>query len=311
MTALDDWIARAAGPAAPPREVIIERARTLAALDRCEEAEKSLEEALRGVTPDKPGWDYTTAWATLGFVRQQLGDPAGAEQAWRQGLQIDWQTPWMGFRFVQGLILASLTGELSESDTRRLTERSLQWLPSELSDNPVIQSLVPVEFVTSVLRNTFRTPRGRQYARQIVLREIPFAECVRAPPMLVVAEGVHQGAMPETMTDQQQALVWQLVGDGYVAVTQEGSVGQQQLMWLVVTWTGAAGRFAWQAVAPTLDPHLRGPIAYVMGQRYLRLDQAEDALFFFQAALADASPDSPLAALTQAELDRLAPSMPD
>jgi hypothetical protein len=190
-------------------------------------------------------------------------------------------------------------------------ERVLQWLPSELGENPVIQSLVPVELVTSVLRNTFQTPRGRQYARRIVLREIPFAECVRAPPMLVVAEGIHQGAMPEQMTDQQQALVWQVVGDGYTAVTQTGTIGRQQLMWLAVTWTGAAGRFAWQAVAPTLDPELRGRIAYVMGQRYVRLERAEDAAFFFQAALDDASPGSPLAALAQAELDRLAPSMTD
>jgi hypothetical protein len=175
----------------------------------------------------------------------------------------------------------------------------------------MIQSLVPVELVTLVLGNTFRTPRGRRYARQIVLREIPFAECVRAPAMLVVAEGVHRGAMPETMSDEQQALVWQLVSDGYVAVAQRGSIGRQQLMWLAVTWTGAAGRFAWQAVAPTLDPPLRGNTAYVMGQRYLRLERPDDAAFFFQTALDHAAPDSPLAALAQAELDRLAPTLRD
>jgi tetratricopeptide (TPR) repeat protein len=309
LAVLDDWIALATESSAPPREVIVERARTLAALDRWEEAEELLEEALRGVTTESPGWEYTAAWATLGFVREQLGDAAGAQQAWKQGLQVDWQTPSMGFRLVQGLILASLTGEFSDADTRRLMRRGLAWLPAELGENPVIQSFVPVELVTSVIHNTFRTPRGRQYARQIVLREIPFAECVRVPPMLVVAEGVRQGAMPETMTDEQQALVWQLVGDGYVAVTQRGSVGRQQLMWLAVTWTGAAGRFAWQAVAPTLDPPLRGSIAYVMGQRYLRLQLAEDAAFFFQTALDDASPDSPLEALAQAELDRLAPAV--
>ena len=45
-----------------------------------------------------------------------------------------------------------------------------------------------------------------------------------------------------------------------------------------------------------------------MGQRYLRLNRAEDATFFFQTALDDAPPGSPLETLAQAELNRLAPT---
>jgi tetratricopeptide (TPR) repeat protein len=302
---LDDWIAALPESSSIPHEVILERVRALAALGRWDEAEESLGDVLRHITPENPGWHCTSAWALAGFLREQRGDTAGAQEAWKQGLLVDWRTPYFGFRFSEGLILASISGELSQSDVRVLVERVLDWVPKELRENPFIKSRIPMDLITSVLRDTFRTPRGRDYARKIIFREISFGECVRVLPMLVLREFIHQGAMAGQMTQQQDSVVWQLLRDGYTAVTEVGSIGKLQMVQLGMTWEGVPGPFSWQGVAPTLDADLRGPIAYVMGHRHLHLERPEDAAKFFQTALDDAQAGSALEKLAKAELEHL------
>jgi hypothetical protein len=55
-----------------------------------------------------------------------------------------------------------------------------------------------------------------------------------------------------------------------------------------------------------LDRSRRGPLAYVLGHRYLRIFKKQGAaVSFFRTALADAPPGSPLKRLAQAELNRL------
>jgi tetratricopeptide (TPR) repeat protein len=302
---LDDWIAALPEGSSIPHDVILERVRALAALGRWDEAEEFLDGLLDDITPENPGWSYTSAWALAGFLREQRGDAAAAQEAWRQGLLVDWRTPHFGFRFSEGLIVASYSGQLSQSDVRVLVERVLAWVPKELRENPFIKSRIPMDLIESVLHDTFRTPRGCDYARKIILREIPFGECVRVLPMLVFHEFIHQGAMAGQMTQQQDSVIWQLLGDGYTAVTEAGSIGKLQMVQLGMTWEGVPGPFSWEGVAPTLDANLRGPIAYVMGHRHLHLERPEDAAKFFQIALDDAETGSALEELAKTELERL------
>ena len=102
--------------------------------------------------------------------------------------------------------------------------------------------------------------------------------------------------------------MWELGLNGFVAVTDEGTVSQTQMIQLALAWKGITNFLGWAGVAPNLQPNLRGPIAYVMGHRYLRLGQPKDASMFFNTALTDAPNGSPLATMAQAELDRLLPS---
>lgn len=304
---IDDWT-KAAEQRSVPHEVILERVRVLAALGRWDEAEKEVDKVLRVVTPENPGWCYTSAWALLGFLRERRGDVSGAQQAWKEGLQVDWRTPWYGFRMIEGLILASLSGELTKSDTEILAKRLMVSILGGAGEIAPIQFLIreELEFATSVLGNVFQTTRGREYARKIVFRELTFADCIRVPPMLVADEAIR--ALREDTSDEEEALIWRFVDDSYIAMTQMRGVDKRQLLYLASTWKGITGHFGWQDVTPTLESKVRGPIAYVMGHRYLHhLKRPGEAVMFFQTALKDARPESPLEKLAQAELDRLAP----
>ena len=58
-------------------------------------------------------------------------------------------------------------------------------------------------------------------------------------------------------------------------------------------------------MSPKLPVNLRGPTAYVLGNRMLQKQNPQAARNYFQAALADSEPNSvPRLRLTQAELDQ-------
>src|SRR5262249_34104397 len=64
----------------------------------------------------------------------------------------------------------------------------------------------------------------------------------------------------------------------------------------------------WRELSRSAPPHVRGPLAYLFGRRYLRLNDPVNARKFFEAALADADQvpaKSPRRGLAQAEVERL------
>jgi hypothetical protein len=69
-----------------------------------------------------------------------------------------------------------------------------------------------------------------------------------------------------------------------------------------MSWKGVTNALGWAGVAPSLEPHLRGPFAYVLGHRFRRLGQPEQARQMFLTAVADAPPDSTLARLAERAL---------
>jgi hypothetical protein len=68
----------------------------------------------------------------------------------------------------------------------------------------------------------------------------------------------------------------------------------------------------WREVALLLEKHprLRGPLAYVFGQRYVKKGDSKTALMFYKAAASDADREPPYALLqrlAKTEIDALAP----
>jgi len=90
------------------------------------------------------------------------------------------------------------------------------------------------------------------------------------------------------------------------AIFENGEITRPQLVQLGFAWKGVTNFLGWAGVAPTLKPDLRGPLAYVLGMRCLRLNKPDDAAALFKTARDDAPKGSRLKALAQAELDRLA-----
>jgi hypothetical protein len=111
--------------------------------------------------------------------------------------------------------------------------------------------------------------------------------------------------MPRNLSAEQEEILWTAADKVYLA-SMDDKLKTPQLISLLLTWKGTTNFLGWGGLAPTLDPSLRGPLAYVLGHRYLlRLRKSAEALTFFQTAVRDAPPNSALGRLAQIEVDRL------
>jgi len=85
-------------------------------------------------------------------------------------------------------------------------------------------------------------------------------------------------------------------------------IGTAEMVALAMAWKGQTGALGWGNAAESLKDRkeIRGPLAYVLGHRLIRLGRQEEAAELLRFALADAPPDSRLARLAQEDLDLLA-----
>jgi hypothetical protein len=102
---------------------------------------------------------------------------------------------------------------------------------------------------------------------------------------------------------EQEQLTRQLGEDVFESYCN-GEITQLQLLQIGLTWKGFTGPGGWQDVAKGLEPSVRGPLAYGLGLRFLRKNNREEAIKFFETAKGDAPKDSSLARLATAELDQ-------
>jgi hypothetical protein len=118
------------------------------------------------------------------------------------------------------------------------------------------------------------------------------------------AELMRRSLFPNGSNRDQDELVWSVANDLAVAHMTR-SLTSRQLGDLALAWKGASGKLGWAAVEHSLDPSLRGRCAYLLGFRYLQLQQRETALRLFTAARDAAPAGSALSRLAEAECSRL------
>jgi hypothetical protein len=161
----------------------------------------------------------------------------------------------------------------------------------------------------SVFRAMWRSQRGQDWARKLAFRDVSFADHIRAPMFLYGMEMLHQAALPPgPLTREQDELLWQLVQDVYQAYLARQLTEKHLVMvGLVAEGIPHLPGLGWKELSASLVPPLQGSVAYLFGQRYLRLNKREEAAGFFRDALSVAPPKGSLRDLTQAELDRLKP----
>jgi tetratricopeptide (TPR) repeat protein len=298
-------------------ELLIERARSNAALGDWETAERDIETLFKAFSArpaDRQSPVYfANACMVQGFIREHGGDSAGAAAAWRRGFGAssdDASPPVDVTQFealgnaspiLHRLIMGSLTGELTDAEAERLYSGLMS---SVSGDSPLVQVVGIIKVTPATFREMWLTPRGREQARRIGLRELPFNEYVLVPVQLTAVEIAHQGAMPGDLSAENEQILWELFTSAFAAYST-GKLTAQQVLQLALAWKGTTNLLGWAGVAPALEPDLRSRAAYVMGHRFLRLNRPKDAADFFRKALEDAPADSPVARLAQAELDRL------
>jgi WD40 repeat protein/tRNA A-37 threonylcarbamoyl transferase component Bud32/tetratricopeptide (TPR) repeat protein len=296
--------------------LLMEHCRLHLALKKWKEAEDDLALFLGKLPAAQiPYQLYSSARLTQGFLLEQRGEKQKALEAWRLGLFDAWAqslAPDLRDNVRQfnkslaELILASLTDTLTDAQADQISA----WLQPNMGfDSRALHSRKLFQVPSSVYRRQWQTRRGREYAKRIAFGELTWPEECRVSMQLCAAELIHQGAFPGLPSREQEDVVWQLVQLGH----EQHSVGKVtwvQALPLAATWLDKPGRiFGWASVRGSLDPSLRGPLAYVFGKRYLHVfnKPPKDVIPFFQTALKDAPAGSSLHTLAQKELDALGP----
>jgi hypothetical protein len=275
----------------------------------------------------------TQAWLLRGFVREAQHDDKGALAAWKQGALRRFVGPEPGAaerwwrstialqELVPQLIQAGLTDDLTPGEEEAIFAN----FTNLVRDDPALTRLAQV--VTGPLslprmfRTMWQTKKGREVARQFVLREIDVAEAVRRPAVLGAYEVVRQQAFGGAMTEEQSEVVWRSLEDIYRVFREHfGRLGKKalidearnkpELVGLAVSVRLGGPPVGWNRATADLPPAVRGPAAYLLGQRYLhqaRKDPAS-ARLLFEAAVKDAQSEpglQDLKRLAEAELEQL------
>jgi hypothetical protein len=246
------------------------------------------------------------AYMLRGFLRQRRGDAAGAKADWRLGWA---EVKKVGAQFsLEGSLLGALADQITPADTEEIIDKVMGQVGRA---SPVAfllrRKLLSPAFLAGVLRERWQSERGVEYARQIALRTLPYPDYYSIVYPLTLYAALHQGALPEKWSKEQEELVWKLSVDMLKAYSQTGKFTDGKAIPGLLTWTGMTGVLGWQGLASGLDKSLRGPLAYVMGHRMLRLGQPADAVPLFRTARDDAPPGSTLRKLAEAELARRKP----
>ena len=300
--------------------LLIERARLQMHLGRVEAAASDLEPFLAGAGPNMLEYEYWSgAHLVHGFVLEQLGRNDAALAAWRAGLP----TPpydWLRIRRIEGLlnglVLASLTGGMTEQEMGALTDRVIDKL-SRMFNRVLIEATLGMlledfspEVMSRISHRVFLGPERRELARQIALRELPVLEMMQKTFGCLAAASADELLIDGEMSSAQHQLMLEL-GEALFDHYYTGELTRTQVLQFGLAWKGFPGLGGWQSLAPALQPAVRGPLAYGLGLRYLKRQKTAAAKNFFETALADAPDDSPLAGLATAELQQLSKAVDD
>jgi eukaryotic-like serine/threonine-protein kinase len=282
--------------------LLLARARAYCILGRWEEAEHDVE-AFFELEPAENLPDNSRPMPCLlrGFLRERRDDQAGAVAAWRQGLLFDRRRALNGSARLADIILASLVGELSDAEAEAI---AAQLFSALAEGTPLAATKNLFRLPPAVIREAWRTPRGRAIARQIAFRQVPMTELVRLPAIVVAAEATRQMCFGGGFTADEEAVVWDLASRAFDAYAA-GRLKTSHIIQCVMTLKGNTNFLGWQGLKPALTPDLRAPLAYVFGCRYLRLARPADGRAFFQTCLDDAPADSTLRRLAEARIQSL------
>ena len=271
----------------------LELARNFAAVDDWQAAEDAVDKFINEMP--RPILNYSffsQPYLLKGFFLARNGDQEGAVAFWKLGI---WQayvnqfnverrpklsSPPGMWGLIDYWILAALSDSLSDDDTN-LIWRGL--LARASSDPLMAQVSNTIQVAPDVIRGTWLSPRGRALAQRLAFFDVEPIEYMRIPPKLVIYEKFRQELFAGQLTSEQDDATWSIVNQ-VVEMHFAGRLSKQQILQLALTWKGSSGFLGWATVAPTLQPEVRGGIAYLMGLRYLKLNKPEVASGMFRTA---------------------------
>jgi hypothetical protein len=287
------------------------RARAYALKDDWEAALKDVDEFWSRVDTDQlcRGTSFGVEVCALtalikGFAFERKGDTTAATKAWQLGYEFGRKHRGHGLLYTA--ILGSLSNSVTSQDVGAIVDRVASGGLGTSKALPYIQRFTPSDFIASVLRNMWRTPRGRENARKVALDQLPHDQQVTVQVLLTGAEIARrciQGTddLKTPLSAEEDELIWTYCKDLFDAY-QKGTLDENRVVQLFVTFRGNNGGLGWKGLAPNIEPRLRAPLAYTFGCRYEHLKRPEDAKTFLHTAIDESPSGSALRRLAESKL---------
>jgi len=292
----------------------LDEARLFADAGKWQQSEEAIDYYLSTIS--RPAWNYnfvSSAHLMKGFCRLERGDAEGARQAWAAGRFPVFKEQWpVGQRpadgvppgrtgLLDGWMLASLSNDLSDEEARQYWAALTGFLFTD-----AVAAQIGEAFAVSpaVFRAAWQSPRARDMARKMSFLQLHLSDHYRTPILVLAYEKLRQDLFDGKPSAEVDEILWQTTdrfGNGFL----EGKVSKAQALQAAFAWKGTSGVFGWASLSPTLAPEIRGPVAYTMGLRYLKLGKLPDAKKLFRTAVTDAPAGTPLARLASEEIAKL------
>ncbi len=289
----------------------LENARNSAAAGKWDAVENELAAYLAEYPPPFDNYAfYSQAYFMKGFARLKANDTAGAEAAWKTGTYSQYvkgfppesrpasALPPSRKALAENWAMAALSNTLTDEDALKIVETLMTSFGAEAVTTQVAAAL---NLSPAVVRGVWTSPRGRECARRMAFLDLTPNEYFWTAPRLIVYEKLRQELLGGTPTPEQDEVLWTASLKTCEAF-RTGELSKSQLFQLALAWKGTTNLLGWGGLSSKLKPELRGPAAYVLGLRYLKLNKPTEAAGMFKTAAADAPISSPLKKLAEAEL---------
>jgi hypothetical protein len=311
LKTIKKWLTTEVGKYRPEYlELLIRRSQLGVANGEWDAAMKDIDELFASGLRPPADKDVNCPLAALlkGCLLEQKGDMRGAEEAWKVGFGECRKRGELGT--LEASVLGSLSNAITANDADLFLSHVLQGNTRAVSAGLgyLRQHLLPNSVVASHLRNMWRTSHGREYARAMAFGQLSSRMETTSQVILSafeIARHVIQNTDdPQPLSKDEDEVLWK-TSQELIAGYQDGILKETQGLQLYFALIGNNNSLGWQAVAPTLKPRYRGPLAYVFGRRCVHLKRLDEARAMFRSAINDAAQGSAVQRLANAELRRI------
>lgn len=299
----------------------LDQCRTHWDLNRLPEADASLDAFFKVLPEADYDVSYLQGCLMRGFIRERMGDEQGAVAAWRAGTFDHWSSntqPDVVPSQHRGnsdedhllhLMAGSLSASISDRQAHDLLAAYCRANWSSQSHNPssrvLMASLESGMLAPYISADLFRSSKGHRLVRERVFIELAgFTSWRRRLYVLVAFHITAHGAFGRNFTDTEEAIFGTLQ-DVMDSEGQQMQKNKRLFPVALMAWQGMTGALGWETLSKELKPRWRGPLAYIMGHRYQRLNKPNDAAMLLRTAIADAEEGSDLQRLATDALAKL------
>jgi tetratricopeptide (TPR) repeat protein len=281
-------------------------ARCLLSMNRLPGAEEKLAGVIANTAPLQDRYAYASVVAAhllLGLITEMRQGSEAAREVWAKAFRslrqaagsqnpVDPIDERSRTDLCQFLLLASLSGEIRDADMpavrKRLGDFAGQVKPGEDAKKAAFAAFAAL-FTRQSLIEIFSSERGGAYARKVIRGDLSRMEerlttLVLLGEQILIQDSIGRG----NLTAEVESIYWKLAQQAMEALRTD-KFTPTQAIGLFAAWKGVTNLFGWESLQSELAPALRGPLAFVMGHRYIKLGKNEDALGMFQTAKQDAA----------------------